>query len=130
MRKKVLVLVLGIMLAISVLVPVTAAHAWPWSDTYNVEVNVNTQGINAINAFDCKSAIMSVNGRTYSAGVTNPWFSNNCRLNFSNVKVPTNGYYTVRLTYKYYTITSTKNISIYLQRPTYATLSRSVTFNP
>ncbi len=105
-------------------------NAYLWSPTYNVKVNVSLKprvGLAPIDAVDCKSASITVSGKTYYATVSNPWLSNSCSITFKNVYVPVNGYYNVKLNYRAYFFNYTTNFSVYLKRPVLATLTLSKT---
>ena len=129
-KRKTIVSILAIaVIAFSFIAP-TRVYAWPWSPVYDLKVSVTNkprQGQFAINAVDCQSASINIQGTTYSAQIGNPWWSNNCTLKFNSIRVSQSGNYTVTLKLTVYRIPFTKTFQVYLTRPLTGTLSRSVT---
>jgi hypothetical protein len=92
----VFVVMLGLLAAFT---QTESAHAWPWSSRTTVEASVGWRGNIMLGAVRCNSATLYVNGQTYNASVSNPWYSTKCKVTFNNIPVNTNAYITVRATY-------------------------------
>ena len=94
----VFVVMLGLLAAFT---EAPSAHAWPWSSRTTVEASVGWRGNFMPGTMRCHSATASVNGQTFYATVSNPWYSTKCKVTFHNVPVNTNAYITVRATYNF-----------------------------